>query len=533
MKFLHNYLEKLFLVSSGTESGSLDQYIENIKNGAFENKLVYGISDKIGDFLVRNPQKDAGAFYLGYMGSGKSIAMKFTAITNKLSNNHNTIMILFDSKKGLNDYSILYKGDYKEKFSKNTITAIDDSRKIIPIIDYLYKEILHRQKSFSLLSASNLSEYNRKMKALFDFRNGLVSKQEFEDLMGGDDTLPELPDDELKVFFEEKYKAAFDDFGLNEYKETASILLIFEEFWSVPSSNEVKFQNKYDVPGSIAYKMNEFARIGRSYGLTMLAASQKATGDDLPMSLRPAFKHFMGFYTKSHGDLGTYDIEHGSQITVDQNGLCAYEEGFIQFPYFGDTDKTIKTLFDSYLKEFNARLLSTSVEKFKTIVESGDKGIIKEGEILDIINNHDQFDFNDIAKRFLSEFLYDTEEVENKTFKINFIAKNGEFRAGVFCPEKSSMGHGRSSYEMDDKALISMIDGAKHLELENIIVFSPESRHSTNVDRAMKNSGLTYTFIDLSDLKQMGTFLSESIKLREDGSYENFKNKLPLVTNEK
>lgn len=291
------FFRKLFLSQVEKEEGDFRSYMENLKAGNFRDVLNYGVAEDKRGFLLKNPVEQPGALYCGGMGSGKSVAMRFTLSTHFISNSDITFYLLIDTQKGMTDYEPLFMYD------KNVATALNDKSKLVPAFEMIYLEMMARKEEFSRLGAKNILVYEElRREGVKDSEGKWIQKPE------------------------------------PNYKGMARIIIGIEEFHDVPNNEIVKYHLNSDRENSPAYQLKMILRIGRSYGITMLAATQRATADDFPSSLKPGITQQMSFKVNNPGDAAAINLPLAVDIKGDQRGRCVYENGFIQFPYLNDKD---------------------------------------------------------------------------------------------------------------------------------------------------------------------------------------------------
>lgn len=295
---------KILKLSSKKKVLDLSTYEKSLKNQEFKNVFCYGMNLDSEKLIKINPMLQLGALFCGGMGSGKTLAMKFSIATHILANSENTIYLLCDAFKGL--------GDYKQFFHLNNVfPVIHDTSKIISVIHWSHNEVMERRKEFARHGSNSLQEYNDLMK-----KNGN----------------PELP----------------------------SIILGIEEFDSFILSEALNFYTDTNHVGTPASKFNELMRIGRIYGFTILAAAQKASSEHFPNSLISGFSQLMAFKVNSLKNVTSLGLPQCADIPSGYPGLCVTQDGMIQFPYLDDN--VIKSLLDKYHKPLKGKTLTTGLE---------------------------------------------------------------------------------------------------------------------------------------------------------------------------
>jgi len=463
-----NFLRKLLMVEVEKEQGDLKSFMEKLEKGQFRNMLNYGISEEKRGFFTLNPLTDPGALYCGAMGSGKSVAMKFTLISSMLSNSDNTIYLLYDGIKGMTDYRIMFN------YEKNVAYAVNDGAKIVPLIDMVYGEMMARKEEFSKYQATNVDDYNRIMK--------------------------------------EKDPNT---------KELARFVLAVEEFHTIPSSEYVKFSYSVDTPGSVAFQFKELMRVGRSYGLTLLAATQRAVADDIPSTLRVGLSQMMAFRVSNPGDVAAMNIVHAADIRPGNPGRCAYAGGFIQFPNL--TDSVAKWLLDKYYKPLNARCLKYKVEDFqKAFSGEGNSGMILVKPLKDLLVNLKQFNPMDITRRILNSFDFSVEAQKNEAYSCQLIAERDGKKYAVLVITNPNLG--------TEKSAQSLKESMKFLKVDSLIVISLDKTIPPALSSLIKKeNGI---MVDFEDVNRIAMVLDNRMSLEEKGDFKDAYSTLVLAKKE-
>lgn len=458
------FWEKLFLSTAEKEEGDQASYFRRLSDGSFKDKLVYGVAEEKRGFLALDPVEQPGALYCGGMGSGKSVAMRFTVVTNFIVNSENTVYILIDPLKGMTDYAPLFK--YKE----NVAVAVNDTAKLVPAIKMLYQECMARKEAFSEIQANNIYTYEKKMR--------------------------------------EKDP---------NFEGVARIMICMEEFHAVPASNEVKYHMNVDRPGSIAAMLKELMRVGRSYGITLLAATQRATSDDFPSSLKPGITQLMAFKVNNPGDATAINLAHAADIRSEQRGRCAYEGGFIQFPYFDD--KGCAKLLEKNYKPLKAKLFKYPMEKYhEAFAGEGNAGMTKVEPIKSLLDNLNQYKVEDVSSRILESFGFTTAPQSNSAYVAHMIAERNNTSYGVYIvqtPDQSSA-----------KAIDALKKGLKFLNCNSVCVMNYGKSMPPSLDSLVKELG--GFAIDLEDMNRIAQVLDNKDKLDQE-KYELLYGELALV----
>lgn len=465
----NNFLKKLLLSPVQKEQGDINSYMNLLEAGVFKDVFNYGISEDKRGYLLVNPLTDPGALYCGGMGSGKSIAMKFTLITHLLANSKNTIYLLYDGLKGMADYKILFP------LTKNVAYAINDTSKIVPTIDMVHGEMMARKEEFAKYNAASIVEY-----------------------------------DEIMLKKDPNYK------GL------ARIVLAMEEFHNIPNSEFVKFSYMVDNQGSVAFQMKELMRVGRSYGLTLIAATQRAVADDFPSTLKAGISQMMAFRVSNLGDISAFNLPHAGDIQPGNPGRCAYSGGFIQFPYMKDT--VASWLISKYYKPLEAKTLKYRIEDYqKAFMGEGNSGMVLVKSYRDILLNNKQYNHLDIAKRFLTTFDFNVTPQTNSAFMCNLLAeRDGKKYVVLVLTNSSTMG--------SEKSAVSFKEAMKFFKADSLIAISIDKNiPSPIMNLVKKENGI---LVDNEDLMKTAGILDNKESLEENGKFEEMFNNLVLSKKE-
>lgn len=481
MGAFRDLMEYVFLAPTAKEEGDLRSYLKRIQSNSFEDRVVYGISDDKRGFLSLDPVKQPGALYCGGMGSGKSVAMRFTVATHMANNSKNTFYILVDPLKGMTDYAMLFKDEVDSNgkkiadnpYKSNVVAAIDDVAKFIPVIEMVHKEAMARKEKFSEIGAPNIYDYEKKTG-----------------------------------------------------EKIARIMVCIEEFHAIPNANEVKFTMKQDQPGTVANKLKELMRIGRSYGIFFMLATQRATSEDVPSQIKPGLSMLMCFKMNQPGEASALNLAHAIDIGVEQRGRCAYEDGFIQYPYL--SDDAMQQVLDQYYKPLEAKMFSYCAEDFhKALGGEGSEGMVQVKDLREIVEQAAQYKFQDIVERFLKEFKFEFEDQKNDAFKAELVATKEGVRYAVKLIKDRNDG--------SDKEIKALGKGASSLNCSKIIIMGLEGNMST-ISRAAKDITQgredieEVILIDKEDFRQMAAVLENKAELEQKGQYRDMYLELELAS---
>lgn len=458
-------LNKLLMVPVEREEGDFKTYLAKLESGGFKDKMFYGVAEDRRGFLTVDPVQQPGALYCGGMGSGKSIAMRSTLITHMAANSENTIYLLVDALKGMTDYALLFP------YTKNVATALGETAKLIPVIEMVYQECMARKDEFSKVNAPNIYEYEK------------IKRQEN----------PNYP-------------------GL------ARIILAIEEFHSVPNADVIKYHMNVDRSGSAAAMLKDLLRVGRSYGIQLLAATQRATSDDFPSSLKPGITQLMAFRVNNPGDATAINLPLAADIRMEQRGRCVYEGGFIQFPFIDDV--TGKEILKKYYKPLKAQLLRYNLEDYhQAFSGEGNTGMVKVKTLKSLIDNFNSFKVEDIIARLLEAFDFKVQHQNNKALPVNLLAERNNTLYGVMILQGRSGG--------SKKAVESFKEGCRLLNCQSMIAISMDSMIPSEVAAARKE--MNGYDLDVEDLQRIANILDHKEQLIKENKFDQLFNNLPLV----
>ena len=519
MKF-SQMMNQLFLAPLDQEDGDIDSYIQALESGKFKNNLVYGISDYERGFLLYDPVDQPGALYCGGMGSGKSVAMRFTLATHIASNSENTIYLLMDPEKGMSDYQLLFDGK-KMDFSENVAAAINDVTKIVPLIDMIFDETMQRKELFSAVGANKVYTYDDKINKILE---DVIAK------IGHNETDEEILNTEFGSYLselEEKNKQLFykvvdelkDCYRKKEkHPGIARVVVAIEEFHAIPYHKIVNFSMKSDVDGTIANKMKRLMRIGRSFGIFFLLATQKATASDVPGDLNPGLTMRHCFKMNTPHSANAMNLPHAMDITAKQRGRAAYEQGFVQYPFLDD--KPVEVLMKKYYKPLKASLLKYQMKDYHTaFAGEGNSGMVDVKSLGDLIKFSNQFDVKDILKRILREFKIETEEQLNTAYEADLVGYKYDKKYAIKIHQNTSDG--------SEKQIAALKKGAEILNCDYILFLGLELRNS-NV-RGLDNKETQFV-LDKEDLNQMANIIDNKTVLERENEFAELYLQFPIAS---
>lgn len=299
---MKSMLEKIFLPKSKRKSFTTDKFIKDLDSDQFRDKFNLGVCEaKGGSWLSKDFTKEPNALYVGAMGSGKSMACRFTLTTWMLANSDQTILFIVDTVKGAQDYKLFFQ--YEQVY------PVFDPDGVHKVIDLVYEEAMARKDKFAEVGANSILAYEEKTG-----------------------------------------------------EKMARCIVLLEEFHSL-THNVINFEKEYKIEGTTANKFHTLMRIGRSVGTWFFACSQKSTKSDVPSEVVPNFTQKQIFKVSRAEASYVLGNDKPAKLRTDQQGRCFTDFGEVQFPYINDNNT--KKLLDKYVKENDstcARLTKTMIE---------------------------------------------------------------------------------------------------------------------------------------------------------------------------
>lgn len=460
--FLSNFNTNLLVAPISKPQGDLESFINALESGMFDDKLFYGISQRERGFALLDPFKDPGALYVGKMGSGKSIAMKTTLLVHMLANSEKTMYILYDDLKGMSDYKIFFP------MIKNCAYAINDKDKIIPVIEMIYAELLERKKEFAKNgNANGIPEYEKIMRK---------KNPNFEGV--------------------------------------ARIIFCVEEFHSITTNDRIKFAYRSETEGTVAFKLRELMRVGRSYGITLLAATQKASGDDFPSTLKSGISMMNAFKVSNPNDVAFMgaELQSAADLPPNTHGRCLGNNDFgeIQYPYIEDS--VAQKMINTYVKPLKAKMFRFQLQDFQTAFDGvGNDGMVDVLDYNTVLKNYEQYNFNKITEKFLNAFDFKLTPQENALFFANFIAeRDGEYYA-VYSSGSSKEGPGQADKIVSKmKEMLPLISQNLKLKIEKMILIFAEGAPASAKNNSKEGSFVLEKF----ELKITADFLDKQNEMK-------------------
>lgn len=296
-------LDRIFLPKIERNEFTFEKFLRDMHSNKFRDHFNLGICERdSGSWLLKDFTEEPNALFVGSMGSGKSVAARFTILTWMLANSDKTLLFIVDTVKGAQDYNMFFGLD-------QVYEIIGSPEKVHRVIDLLYDEAMARQDLFN--------------------ETGVAGIKDFEKKTG---------------------------------KKMTRCIILMEEFHAIPFAI-MQFDKEFKNEGTTANKYHTLMRIGRSIGIWFLACTQKSTSSDVPKEVIINFTQKQMFRV-SRGEANyVLGNDAPANLRTDQKGRCFTDFGEVQFPYISDS--LTEKLLDKYVKPcdaISARLTPTMIE---------------------------------------------------------------------------------------------------------------------------------------------------------------------------
>nr|BFD64876.1 hypothetical protein BdHM001_35570 [Bdellovibrio sp. HM001] len=450
---------------------SLKSYMNRIESGDWDDRFVFGILDKTEDYHSVDLVKDPGVAFIGGMGSGKSVSGRFSVSNHMMVNGHKTVYFMIDIEKGMTDYKMCFD-------HPSAIPIIKDPEKTAAAFDLIYAQSVARGTEFYRVGAQNIYDYER------------IKKD------------PSSPH--------------YDP----NFTHLARILVVIEEFGMLMLSKIMDFDKNRDKEGTMANQFILMQKVARAYGISFVLLTQRATYDDIPSVLKTGISSWLVFKVNNPGDASAAGMPHAEQIMTGQNGRCAVEKGFMQFPFL---NYQTENLLRHYRKPFKATLLGITLEELKTgLMGSGSDGLARIKPLAKVLSTFDQFNLKTVADRVLSLFGFVTSPQGNPSLVADLIAeKDGERYAVVLNKAVKSSFDGSSDKGKNPEALE---DALSILKVNKVISIN-FSGNDPMKNLVAKVGGYS---VSTEELKRIGEMTDNKAAFSSEEEYKALFDKLTL-----
>jgi hypothetical protein len=578
-------ISKIINQSFNTETITLDAYIKKTQSGEWRRKIFLGVGGK--GWLIKDPVKNPGVLCLGEMGSGKTTTIKGVCLTSLLSTGDRAWMPFFDAsdKNGL-DYSPFFG------YPNNTCYATGSIEKIIPFLDLHYRELKARGLAFKDMGAADIGKYEdlyeyRKRRYVFlynkavdDQKLSFLSKttsdndlhmhlklkyslnysavkfekkdkgavremqeqyrmdlgdKAFLHYIGSKNILRLTPEvNKLIVKFATAEPLSDQEVALLKYNKefygAAQMYTLFEEFHTIPDSPQVAFDENKKTFGTAAYQLYQIARTGRSLGMTIFVATQRANWAELPTDIRSGITNVLCHKVTDPNAVGGYDLGRAAEIR-NQGRALTTTDGFIQYPYFDD--KTMIQLMEKYLKPNKGEMFGTTQEEWHTVLEQeGSGGMIKNYPLDSIVKNYRVFydevsgvnRIPEITDRILNMFDFKTTIRTTRGITIEAIAERDGKKYGVI----TVVINRRSSDDISDNFMNNIENEKEMLQLDGTIIFVYGESRRLSRGQTDPND----IVVDIEDMKAISEVFESRKELEEKGFWKRKYKVLKLAKEE-
>lgn len=530
----NSLLDVLFDVEYKDGFITTEYFLSKIESGEWFRKMVCGVSDKLQDFLVVDPKDAPGILLIGGMGSGKSTTGKGIVCTSLATSSKCAVYIIVDvSDKGAGDYTTLFK--YKD----NVATALYEKQKLVPVFNMAYEELVQRAKRFkNMYNSANFLEYEdhyRKMAAKYkliyekiktDPKSLSQEEKEYLQFIANHDQLimsakfnRALMDISNGVIGSDTVRDALYD---KEFVGVAQFNIIMEEFHSIPSSKEVEFMENHATEGTIAYMLKQLGRTGRSFGFNLIPATQRCTYTEVPNDIKAGLTTTLCHRVNSPNDAQTANLPHAAEIKAYQRGRAAYEDGFVQYPYFSGA--SMERLVDKYYIPNKGELFAYKMADYhKALSGTGSDGMVLTMPLKFIITNNQMFTTKKIVERILPIFGFQLIEEDLTSLDINAVAMKNGHKYGIMIINgggggRGGFGRGPSSKKMENfKTELTLINA------DRFLVFSFEKGESS-----VRISDIPGIVMDFEDLIKMADIIDNQETTKVLGTFEKLFSQIPL-----
>lgn len=462
MSFLKNIKEKihnLYEEDVNTDLVSAEAFNRQIMDGTFHRKYVFGITEKARGPELANPLQASGAILIGKMGSGKSASGSMTIYTMQMASGDSVFFILLDPDKQLGDYDLIFE-DYNcarglGKVIKGSDTPdVKDISTVIAGISCAYEEFLARSRIMGLIGFDNIGAYEK-------YINENDKKTILKRLKQNN---KDISDEEMEQWYEEAVP------GDKRPIKMAMIVILVEEFHALVTHPNFEWQENYREQGTPANKLFKLSKVGRSYGISLFAVSQRVA-KDIPSDLLAGLNNKLCFLPPSSYDASALNLDHASQIRAGEPGKYACEDGFGQYPFM--EKETIQKALEVHKKEYEGIHYGPSPSEIRDKLgnNSSVAEAIKKLSFTDVVANLVMYPLEDVASKFLERAGYTVKRTP-EDYPYELIAEKAGKKYGVKSVKEVKRGFGPSKgLSKEKKEFINK--HAKVKGFDGILVFTP------------------------------------------------------------
>jgi hypothetical protein len=377
MKSINSILEKVFLPKTKKNNFDVNRFVYDLDHNLFRNKVNLGIcAADGGSWLLKDFTKEPNALFVGVMGSGKSVAARYTMLTWLLANSDQTILFIIDTIKGAQDYRYFF--DLPQVYP-----VVGSDEGVHRVLDLVFDEAMARKNLFNSVGVENINAYEEKTG-----------------------------------------------------KKMAKCFVLMEEFHAIPFAI-LNFDKDYKIDGTSANKFHTLMRIGRSFGIWFVACTQRSLSSDVPKEMVANFTQKQIFKVSKGESQYVLGSDVAANLRSDQQGRCYTDFGEVQFPLVDET--SIKLLLDKYIKPLTADCAQLTPTMIKDYISGkSTKELYKHKNYATLARNFENVDSDVLVSLMMESFGFKVTDLDKNLDENNvamIIEKNGQRTAVMIRPE--------------------------------------------------------------------------------------------------
>lgn len=432
-----------------------ERYIKDLENGEFSNLFNLGVSEGGGGrWLLQNFVESPHALFAGATGSGKSEAACYTLLTYLLANSENTIMFIADASKSASNYSELF--GYEQVYKITSDGGRPVQTLIERTIDLVHSETVARKDLFK------------------DFNN-------------------------------------INEYEASTGKKMARIVLVLEESHAI-FYPMLDFDKQYVQPHSPAGKLFALMRTGRSYGINIIAISQKSTKSDIPTQISSNFINKMIFKVSAAEASYIFGNADPARLGSAQKGRCFTEFGQVQFPWIQKESQRI--LLKRYMKPLTAECAYLNPQLIHDFLDGkSPKELYRLKKVTELAEAMESYDGELVLEILHEKMGNQVDRIDSRTdnYGVCMVVtfKTGERRAVMYKPDA----------KLSHKTINNLAAGIRYHKCNSALLFCLGEHLAPSVYRAAKD--LAIKVYDHEDIKLIARQIDagktvEALRLEDD-----------------
>lgn len=304
-----------------------------------------------------------------------------------------------------------------------------------------------------------------------------------------------------------------------QFVGVANIILAFEEFHDIPTSEIVNWQENVHVDGTIAKILSRTAKIGRSYGIEIFIATQGFGDIEFPSSLKKGVTNIL----LHRGDFPMTDGIKLDPAKLKQAGQFVMEDFEGRTPNMSDI--VMGQLLRKYCKPCKGEMFGAQIEDYHRALDgSGVEGMISSYPLRPLLLSSSAFLTKDdivgealhpLVERILSLYDMKYEPLDNTTLNFRGIAtKNGKKFAVFFYPQRKKYYE-----ELNSKKIQQYIADMRIFGCEDAIVinFGKDTGQASFIGRQVKGYSA-----DIDDLLRIASVFDNKEENIKSGLMNDF-----------